>query len=89
MCFFISGGCPFLKVGMGLIWTFLISNILIFIIGILNFWGIDVLEMKVGLIKSQYAVFQSTIGNINFFELFMFGSSRWIGLVLFIGKQIF
>lgn len=55
----------YLKVGMGLVWIFLISNTLVFLLAILNYWGLDPLGMHEGLNEGQIATFISTIGNVN------------------------
>lgn len=48
-----------------LIPIFLASGTLVFILGILNFWGMDILNMYGGVASRQYGKFISTIGNIN------------------------
>lgn len=54
-----------LKAGMGLVWIFLISNAIVFLLAVLNFWGLDPLGMHKDLDESQIATFISTIGNVN------------------------
>lgn len=55
----------YLKPGKWMIWTFLMANMLIFLLSILNFWTIDPLGMYENLMEAQHAMFISTIGNIN------------------------
>ena len=55
----------YLKAGMGLVWIFLISNTLVFLLAALNYWGLDPLGMHEGLNAAQSATFISTIGNVN------------------------
>lgn len=55
----------FMRPDMGLIWILLISNSLVFLLGILNFWGVDVLHMYDDLAQYQHDYFLSTMGNIN------------------------
>lgn len=55
----------YLKPGKWMIWTFLVFNILVFLLAILNFWAIDPLGMYENLMEAQHAMFISTIGNVN------------------------
>lgn len=55
----------YLRPGKWMIWTFLVSNILVCILAILNFWAIDPLGMYENLMEAQHAMFISTIGNVN------------------------
>lgn len=45
--------------------AFLMSSVVVCILGILDFVGIDILHFKAQLTPEQYDVFTSTIGNIN------------------------
>lgn len=46
-------------------WTFLLANIGMWILVILNFWGIDLFGMYLNLAEYQYTYFIGTMGNIN------------------------
>ncbi len=53
------------KLKAALLWAFIASNAVVILIGDLQFWGIDIFHMYDNLIETQYAMFISTIGNIN------------------------
>lgn len=55
----------YLKANMGLVWIFLISNTLVFLLALLNYWGLDPLGMHTGYDDVDRATFISTIGNVN------------------------
>ena len=55
----------YLKVSMGIVYIFIASNTLIFLIGIMNFFGLDILHMYDNLAEHQHNYFLTTIGNIN------------------------
>ena len=55
----------YLRPGKWMIWTFLVANMLVFLLAILNFWAIDPLGMYENLMDAQHASFISTIGNVN------------------------
>lgn len=55
----------YLKPGKWAAWAFLIANILIFFLAILNFWAVDPLSMYENLAEDQHGAFISTIGNVN------------------------
>lgn len=55
----------YLRPGKWTAWVFLITNILVSMLAILNFWAIDPLNMYENLAREQYAGFISTIGNVN------------------------
>lgn len=63
--YFIIG--RYLKANTGLIWIFLVANTLVFLIGILNFWGVDPL----GTYDRAYNIFIGTIGNINIYSSYI------------------
>lgn len=68
--------------GNGIIWVFLISNMLVFLLAILNFWGIDPLDMYSNLIAEQHDVFISTIGNTNI-------TANYLCLVIPVGMTLY
>ncbi len=53
------------KLKAALLWAFISSNAVVILIGDLQFWGIDIFHMYDNLIETQYAMFISTIGNVN------------------------
>ncbi len=53
------------KYKAALLWAFIASNAVVILLGDLQFWGIDIFHMYDNLIESQYAMFISTIGNVN------------------------
>lgn len=66
-----------------LTWCFLIGTASVYLLQILSEWEIDLLGMKVNLVKEQYATFSSTLGNINFnasFDCVVLS----VGMVLFL-----
>lgn len=72
----------YLKPGIGLIWLFFFSNIILFLVAAANYWGYDPLGMHAELDSSQLATFVTTIGNINMnvsYDCLIYP----IGLVLF------
>ncbi len=72
----------YLKPGIGLIWLFFFSNIIVFLVAVANFWGFDPLGMHAELDESQIATFTTTIGNVNMsvsYDCLIYP----IGLVLF------
>lgn len=48
-----------------LLWVFLLANYGVFLIIIINFWGIDLLNMYKNLSSSQHTIFIGTLGNVN------------------------
>lgn len=68
--------------GNEIIWVFLISNMLVFLLAILNFWGIDPLNMYSNLIAEQHDIFISTIGNTNI-------TANYFCLVIPIGMTLY
>ena len=46
-------------------WVFLIPNMLVCLLAILNFWSVDPLGMYENLAADQHGMFISTIGNVN------------------------
>lgn len=55
----------YLKMHRVLLGAFIASNAVIILLGCFQFWGIDILHMYDNLVESQYAMFISTIGNVN------------------------
>ncbi len=55
----------YLRPGKWLIWTFFAGNSIVCALAVLNFWAVDPLGMYENLVKEQYDMFISTIGNVN------------------------
>lgn len=55
----------YLQMKKSLLWAFLASNTVVILLGILDFWGLDILHMYDNLASNQHTVFISTIGNVN------------------------
>lgn len=51
--------------GKWIMWVFLAANMLVCLLCILNFWGVDPLGMYANLAADQHGMFISTIGNVN------------------------
>lgn len=65
-----------------IIWIFLISNGLVFLLGGLNFWEIDILHMYDNLAKTDWGAFISTTGNGN-------ASANYACIILPIGMVLY
>lgn len=73
----------YLRAGMGIIWTYLIANMLEFLLLILNFWGIDILKIRDRLtVGNDAAMFQGTIGNVDY-------CAAYICMVLAVGMVLY
>lgn len=72
----------FLQPGIWMAWIFLISNGLVSLVLILQFWGVDILHMWDDVIASEIGVFASTIGNVNVCATY-FCMVVPVGMVLF------
>lgn len=71
-----------LQPGIWMAWIFLISNALVSLLLILQFWGIDILHMWDGVIAAEIGGFASTIGNVNACATY-FCMAVPVGMVLF------
>lgn len=56
----------YLKWNALLIWTFLFSSVAVAILQVLNRWQVDPLGMYSNLIPSEYKIFISTVGQVNY-----------------------
>lgn len=72
----------FLRSGIWMAWIFLISNGLVSLLLVLQFWGVNVLHMWDGMIATEIGMFASTIGNINVCASY-FCMVLPVGMVLF------
>ena len=66
--------------GQLLLWGLFLSNCLLCVLTVLNFWGLDPLHMYGNLVESEYTYFIGTMGNVNI-------NAGYIGMVsvLFMG----
>ncbi len=55
----------YLQPGIWIAWIFLISNGLVSLVMILQFWGINVFHMWDNMVSADIGMFASTIGNVN------------------------
>lgn len=55
----------YLQPGIWIAWIFLISNGLVSLVMILQFWGINVFHMWDNMVSTDIGMFASTIGNVN------------------------
>lgn len=72
----------FLQPGIWMAWIFLISNGLVSLFMVLQFWGINVLHMWDGMVATEIGMFASTIGNVNACASY-FCIALPVGMVLF------
>lgn len=62
-CYFVVS--RFYKKSQLILWTFLLANIGINLLVLMNFWGLDPLKMYGNLVEYQHTYFIGTMGNIN------------------------